>query len=118
LNLDTHIVVCMLNGDLSDRERRLILNDALAVSDIVFWELAKLVQLRRLEMDFDDAKFLAFVRSTLVFPITAEIARKSTTLDFKSDPADEIIAATSIVEGASLLTRDKRILKSRLVPFA
>jgi len=52
-----------------------------------------------------------------VLPITLEIARTSTQLDFSSDPADEIIAATSIVERVPLLTRDRRILKSRLVPF-
>jgi PIN domain nuclease of toxin-antitoxin system len=30
----------------------------------------------------------------------------------------ELIAATSIVEGIPLLTRDHRILTSKLVPFA
>jgi PIN domain nuclease of toxin-antitoxin system len=39
-------------------------------------------------------------------------------LDFKSDPADELIAATSVVERIPLLTRDKRIRKSKLVPLA
>ena len=32
-----------------------------------------------------------------VWPITAEIARESTRLDVRSDPADELIAATSVV---------------------
>jgi len=83
----------------------------------LLWELAKLVELRRLEFDFDDLEFRTFVRSSTVFPITLEIARQSTQLDFKSDPADQIIAATSIVEGIPLVTRDRRILKSKLVPF-
>jgi predicted nucleic acid-binding protein len=39
-------------------------------------------------------------------------------LDFRSDPADELISATSIVTGIPLLTRDHKILDSRLVPFA
>jgi PIN domain nuclease of toxin-antitoxin system len=39
-------------------------------------------------------------------------------LDFRSDPADEIIAATSIVHRAPLLTRDSVIRKSKRVPFA
>jgi PIN domain nuclease of toxin-antitoxin system len=117
LNLDTHVVVSLLKGDLSERERHLIVADSLAISDIVLWELAKLVQLRRLEMDVEDARFHAFLRNTVVYPITAEIALKSTRLDFASDPADEIIAATGIVENAPLLTRDRRILKSKMVPF-
>ena len=118
LNLDTHIVVALLSGDLNKAEHRLIADDSLAISDIVFWELAKLVKLRRLELDFHDAGFTAFHRSVTVFPVTLEIARKSTELDFSSDPADEIIAATSVVENIPLLTRDRQILKSKMVPFA
>src|SRR5207247_235634 len=96
----------------------LIANNSLAISDIVLWELAKLVQLRRLELDFEDAGFAAFYRSVTVFPVTVEIARQSTRLDFSSDPADEIIGATSVVENIPLVTRDRRILKSKMVPLA
>ncbi len=39
-------------------------------------------------------------------------------LDFKSDPADELIAATSIVRSVPLVTRDKRMRRSRIVPLA
>jgi PIN domain nuclease of toxin-antitoxin system len=39
-------------------------------------------------------------------------------LDFKGDPADEIIAATSIVHGVSLVTRDRVLRRSRRVPLA
>ena len=117
LNLDTHIVVSLLNGDLSKLERDVILGASLSISDIVLWELAKLVQLRRLEMNLEDEAFSSFLHKVTVFPITLAIARKSSNLDFTSDPADEIIAATSIVENVPLLTRDRRILKSRVVPF-
>jgi PIN domain nuclease of toxin-antitoxin system len=53
-----------------------------------------------------------------VWPLTLAICRAIPTLDFESDPADEIIGATSIVERVPLVTRDRRIRKSRLVPFA
>lgn len=118
LNLDTHMVVALLDGSLKPSEQKLVVADTLGISDIVLWELAKLVELRRLELDFDSNEFHAFVRAVTIFPITAEIARKSTELDFRSDPADEIIAATSVIERLPLLTRDKRILKSKLVPVA
>jgi PIN domain nuclease of toxin-antitoxin system len=36
-------------------------------------------------------------------------------LDFQSDPADEIIAATSLTHDIPLLTRDSRIRKSNAV---
>ena len=118
LNLDTHIVVAVLDGSLSPEETALVSAEPLAVSSIVLWELAKLVQLKRLALDFDSSEFKAFLRHVTVLPITIEIARKTTELDFRSDPADEIIAATSIVEQVPLLTRDKRLLKSKMTPLA
>ena len=42
----------------------------------------------------------------------------STRLDFVGVPADELIAATSIVHEVPLLTRDGRIRRSRLTPLA
>ena len=36
----------------------------------------------------------------------------------KNDPADEIIAATSVVHRVPLVTRDRRIRRSKLVPLA
>ena len=118
LNLDTYIVVAVLKGDLREAEERLIAGEDLAVSGVVLWELATLVRLRRVKLDLDSTKFREFARTLLVFPITLEIARTGTQLDFSSDPVDEIIAATSIVEQVPLLTRDARIPKSRLVPLA
>jgi PIN domain nuclease of toxin-antitoxin system len=38
-------------------------------------------------------------------------------LDFRSDPADEVIAATSVVHRVPLVTRDRTIRKSRTVPM-
>jgi PIN domain nuclease of toxin-antitoxin system len=39
------------------------------------------------------------------------------TLDFRSDPADEIIAATSLAHNVPLVTRDARVRASKLVRF-
>jgi Uncharacterized protein conserved in bacteria len=118
LNLDTHILVGVLAGDLSEREMHFVANEDLAVSDIVLWELAKLIQLGRLSMDLDSVAFRRSLRHLTVIPISIRIARQSVKLDFRSDPADEIIAATSVVENIPLLTRDRKILKSRMVPLA
>lgn len=117
LNLDTHIVIDFLNEALSEKEMTLVRNQELAISDIVLWEIAKLKSLKRIEIDLTDKNFLAFLRSITIFPITSEIANQSIHLDFESDPADELIAATSIVENIELLTRDSRILKSKKTPL-
>ena len=118
LNLDTHIVVALLAGTLTGQEEALVADEPLAFSDIVLWELAKLVQLGRLEFDLESAGVQRSLERFQVLPITPEVAVTSTRLDFKADPADEIIAATSIVWNARLLTRDRKIRRSKLVPLA
>ncbi len=118
LNLDTHVLISLFTGDVSDEERRLAVHAPLAISDIVLWELAMLVGRQRLFLDLDSPEFHRWLQSLAILPITLEIARQSTQLDFSSDPADEIIAATSIVEKIPLLTRDRRIRRSKLVPLA
>jgi PIN domain nuclease of toxin-antitoxin system len=118
LNLDTHILIFLLDGKLDAREQQLIAQSPLAISDIVLWELAKLVQLGRITLDLSSPAFQTCLHQLTVIPINSDIARISTQLDFRSDPADELIAATSIVSGIPLLTRDHKILSSRLVPLA
>jgi PIN domain nuclease of toxin-antitoxin system len=39
-------------------------------------------------------------------------------LDISSDPADELIAATSVVEDIPLVTRDRALLGSKMIPFS
>ncbi len=118
LNLDTHVLVALLEGSLKPAEEALVADEELAISDIVLWELAKLVQLGRLEMDLDSPAFRRALDHITVVPMSADIASLSTQLDFKSDPAAELIAATSLSAGMPLLTRDRRILRSKVVPFA
>jgi len=118
LNLDTHILLMFISGTASAEEFRCASSQELAISDIVLWEIAKLVQKGRLDLDVNDPDYQLWLRSITILPITPEIAWRSTHLDFLSDPADEIIAATSIVENIPLLTRDQRIRSSRMVRLA
>lgn len=118
LNLDTHVLLHAVGGKLTARERRLLSADRWSMSAIVLWEIAKLSQLKRIEIDLDDAEVSRVLGSVHVWPITVEIARTSTRLDVSVDPADELIAATSLVHNVPLLTRDKKLLASRLVPLA
>jgi PIN domain nuclease of toxin-antitoxin system len=118
LNLDTHILIDALAGNLSKRERALLAQEPWSISAIVLWELAKLVQLKRIELDLDSPGFGRALGRIQVWPLDVAVCRQSTQLDFASDPADELIAATSLVHRVPLVTRDRRILKSKLVPFA
>jgi PIN domain nuclease of toxin-antitoxin system len=118
LNLDTHILLHALAGDLTRAETRLLKGHRWSVSAIVLWEMAKLAQLGRIEMDLDDVTLSRALGSIQIWPITMDIARASTRLDVRSDPADELIAATSVVHRVPLLTRDKVLRRSRMIPLA
>lgn len=49
-----------------------------------------------------------------MLPITPEIARASTELDLRQgDPADRLIAATAVVNGADLVTIGERLRDSQ-----
>lgn len=117
LNLDTHILVHALNDTVTPAERRILSTNAWGVSAIVLWELAKLRQIGRVEIDLDSESFSRLFGQIRVWPLDRAICVKSTQLDFQSDPADELIAATSIIHGVPLMTRDKQIRKSKLVKF-
>jgi PIN domain nuclease of toxin-antitoxin system len=118
LNLDTHILLYAVVGDLTPAEDRLLRGRPWSISAIVLWEIAKLAQLGRIEMDLDDRKVGRTLAAIHVWPITVDIARTSTRLDVAGDPADELIAATSIVHGVPLVTRDRTLRRSKQIPLA
>ena len=118
LNLDTHILIHALRGDVQRRERALLAKESWGIAAIVLWELAKLTRLGRVGIDLEDPEVESALSNVHVWPLDLAVARASTRLDFRGDPADELIAATSLVYAVPLLTRDKRILRSKMVPFA
>lgn len=118
LNLDTHILIYALSGDLSEAERHTLVADRWSISAIVLWELAKLVQLGRLELDLESPEFTRTLASLTIWPLDRAVCRQSTHLDFSGDPADELIAATSVVHHVPLVTRDRRMRGSKIVPLA
>ena len=82
----------------------------------MLWELAKLRQSGHIDVDLEDREVAGVLSRVHVWPI--DIALASTRLDFKGDPADEMIAATSVVHRIPLLTRDRAIRASSIVPLA
>ena len=118
LNLDTHILLFALAGTLTRSETRLLREDTWSISAISLWEISKLAQLGRVEVDLDSAELRRILVRLHTWPITVDVCRAIRDLDFRGDPADELIAATSVVHNVPLVTRDRAIRKSRRVPLA
>jgi PIN domain nuclease of toxin-antitoxin system len=118
LNLDTHVLIYALAGDLTQSERKLLSGDTWSISAIVLWEMSKLAGLGRIEVDLDDAGLTRLLARIHTWPITLEVCRGIRRLDSRGDPADELIAATSMVHRVPLVTRDRKIRRARRVPLA
>ena len=118
LNLDTHVLLYALSGSLTRAEAALLSRHVWSISAIVLWEIGKLAELRRIEVDIDDADLASVLARIHVWPLSLDVCRAIRTLDFDGDPADEIIAATSIVHRVPLVTRDRLLRRSRRVPLA
>ena len=121
--LDTHVLVWLAEGSqrLGEKTRKLIdeifRDDGVMVSAISFWEIAMLVRKNRLHVEMD----LASWRDELIemglieLAITGEIGIKAAGLaNFHGDPADRLIAATALKHSLTLITADKKLLKTAL----
>ncbi|HEX8322765.1 MAG TPA: type II toxin-antitoxin system VapC family toxin [Tepidisphaeraceae bacterium] len=118
LNLDTHIILFAINGTLTTREKIALDSNECGISQIVLWEIDKLHGLGRIEISLMHSGFIDLLRKLIQWPVSLDVCMRLKDLDFRSDPADEIIAATSLAHDVPLLTRDRKILASQVVPLA
>ena len=120
--LDTHVWIWLINGNeplKSSKALPLIKQAAqlshVKVSAISVWEVSMLEAKGRISLSMN---CLDWVKKALdapgisLVPLTPEIAVLSSRLpgDFHGDPADRIIVATAMSLGASLVTKDGKIL--------
>ncbi len=124
--LDTHILLWW-HGDRSrlSAEQREVIEETdetapLLVSDISLWEVATLHGLGRIRLKLPLREWLEKAvapplvrRHGISPPVAAELAALPDS--FHRDPADRILVATARVLGATLLTRDRRIIEAGLV---
>jgi PIN domain nuclease of toxin-antitoxin system len=94
--------------------------NALIISDISIWEISMLVKKGRIEIDTTPAHFLnLFLQShnVSVKAISPEIAELCVNFgeELNNDPADRLIAATSIIHNARLVTADSNLRNSNLI---
>lgn len=124
--LDTHAWVWWVDRDKRLGRTTTDFLDTLPVdarpylADISLWEVAMLVERHRLEFSIplpDWLEAAAHPRSVRLLSITPAIAAEVAVLPsaFHRDPADRVIVATCRIMNVPLITRDHRILRSRLV---
>ncbi len=124
--IDTHVLLWHLlsPSKLSSKASKAIesgnKSNGILISEISLWEIAMLIKKRRVEIGISLVEFINLAKTTnrLLFEgISAEIAELSANLDLSinADPADRIICATAIVNKASLITKDRNLLKSKIV---
>lgn len=86
--------------------------------DISLWEIAMLIKKKRLDPGVDYSEFIDLLLASnryILSRITPEIAEISTQLpkSVNQDPADRIIAATSIANAVPLVTADLNLRRSK-----
>ena len=124
--VDTHIIIWnalkpeMLSGKAEKAISAANNSDGIIFCEISLWEIAMLMHKERLSIDIEYTEFIQLILESnkYVFRgITPEIAWLSTGLfsDNNKDPADRIIAATSIIENANLVTADNELRRSKKV---
>ncbi|MGA9668315.1 MAG: type II toxin-antitoxin system VapC family toxin [Terracidiphilus sp.] len=123
--LDTHIVIWLAfePDKLSKRAKEVIraarLQGGLAIAGITLLELAWLAEKGRVETTLSVESFVRLCASKMtVLPITPEIAARAVSFpdSYPKDPQDRLIGATALAEGIDLVTHDRLIKKSGLVP--
>lgn len=118
--LDTHVWVWWVHGDkrLTPSQAAVIEDaetDAIGVSAISCWEVAKLVERGRLGLPRSVEEWLGLALGypgVRLIELSPEVAVASTRLpgEFHRDPADQIIVATARVNDCSLVTSDHKIV--------
>ncbi|GAC1351829.1 MAG: type II toxin-antitoxin system VapC family toxin [Polyangiales bacterium] len=122
--LDTHAWIFLADDPkrLGKFARRAIANaDRIGIAAVSLWEFALLVEKKRLAID---RELLPWMQGALadprmeLLPLTPSVVATSHQLRgaLDGDPGDRIIAATALVEGAKLVTKDVRITESGVVP--
>lgn len=123
--LDTHVLIWLalepekLSKKAKDAIRAARREGGLAVAGITLWEIAWLAENARIETKGTVESFVRECTAKVeVLPLTAAIAARAASFpdSFPKDPQDRLIGATALVEGIDLVTHDKLIRKSGLVP--
>jgi PIN domain nuclease of toxin-antitoxin system len=122
--LDTHIIIWdALNPNKISKEAKEAIiqaneSDGIILCDISLWEIAMLMKKERIKVNARYKDFISLIIASnryIIQEITVDIAELSVNLSssVNKDPADRIIAATSICNNAPLITADANLLNAK-----
>lgn len=125
--LDTHVLIwdALAPERLSEPARMAIdqanQSGGIIICDISVWEIAMLLQKGRLQVPTDPLTFINLVlqaNKARVHTITPSIAVLASQFPARinQDPADRLIAATTLAEHATLVTADRNLQAAGLIP--
>lgn len=123
---DTHVIIwdALKPNLLSDAAQEAITKanetDGIIICDVSLWEIAMLMEKKRLTTKDSYREFIDLVLMSNKYQIqciTPEIANAATSFpeEINNDPADRIIAATSLVLNTALVTADRSLLNAKLL---
>jgi len=122
--LDTCAIIwdALDQNKLTTKARKAIkqTENKLIICDISIWEISMLVKRNRVEIDNTASEFINLLlksRNFHVQEITPEIAELSVSFgqEINNDPADRLIAATSILKNAPIITADQNLRNTELL---
>ncbi len=123
LLLDTHIWIWAINGEVSRLSKAGLeaieaagARGQIGVSAISVWEVGMLESKGRVQFGqvcLDWVREALSAQGVRLLPLTPEIAIESSRLpgDLHGDPSDRILAATSRIMGATLVTQDRKLIE-------
>lgn len=122
--VDTHVVIWdalkpeLLSGRAKRAMERANRGDGMVLCSISLWEIAMLMKKKRIQIDCTYPEFVRLVLQSnryILREINPQIAELAVSLpdEINPDPADRIIAATSVAEKSVLATADRNLRSAK-----
>ncbi len=123
---DTHVIIwnALKPEKLSEKAKNAIFRanqrNGIIFCEISLWEIAMLMEKQRIQVNSSYKEFIELLfeaNNYILQGITPEIAELSAQFgsDVIKDPADRIIAATSVIRGTTLVTADRNLRKAKSI---